>query len=251
MSVEALAVVLHHSKATGTAKLVLIGIANQDGDGGSFPKAATLAKYANVHPRRIPETLQRLVDLGELRIHEREGGGRNLPEHLRPNMYEILVTCPEGCDRTKQHREYDEDGDLVTYSRAQKGPVPKDRKGSKQAVDNSRLPSAENSTSAAGSTTPSAAGSTTKNHPYQPSLEPRLAHAVVSPAAEAQLVTCLACGHPKPIPRGRYCSSCAAAGLDSPILNCAIEGCDITGRRRFPGQQYILCSEHKTEARQA
>lgn len=244
MSVEALAVVLHHSKATGTAKLVLIGIANQEGDAGSFPKAATLAKYANVHPRRIPATLQRLVELGEIRIHEREGGSRRLPDHLRPNVYEILVTCPEGCDRTTQHRERDEDGELITYSRAQKGPVPKERKAARKAalaaVDNSRLPSAEISTSAE--------TSTTKNHTYEPNSESAgLALVSTSPADDERRVICQSCGQIRTIARGRYCSPCTGSGLDSPIINCAIEGCEITARRRYAGQQSMICSDHQDE----
>lgn len=250
MSIESLAIALHHSKARGTAKLVLLGIANQDGDGGSFPKAATLAKYANVHPRRIPAAVQQLVDLGEIRVSYQDGGRRSLPDHLRPNVYEILLQCPPGCDRTKQHRERDEAGEIITYSRAQKGPRPKYGR----PVDNPAVPSDGNSTSAenstgpsdGNSTSPSAENSTTKNHPVEPSLEPGgLRFGSTSPETEERRVVCLACGQLKPIARGKYCSSCTAAGLDSPILNCGIEGCGITGRRRFPGQQYILCPEHR------
>lgn len=256
MSIESLAIALHHSKAAGTVKLVLLGIANQDSDGGSFPKAATLAKYANVHPRRIPAALNKLVELGEIRIHERAGGTRNLPDHLRPNMYEITLECPPGCDRSKQHRERDADGELITYSRAQKGPKPRDRSRAAKPVDNSPLPGDANSTSAADSTTPgaadsttpSAAGSTTKNHYLEPDLEPSGLALVSTSPGDGRVVICQACGNKKPILRGRYCSACTAAGLDSPIINCSIEGCDVVGRRRFPGQQYMLCPDHKQES---
>lgn len=242
MSAESFAIVLNHSRARGTAKLVLIGIANHQSDGGAFPKIATLARYANVHPRRVTAAIQQLVDLGELRVMYREGGTRNLPDHLRPNVYEVLLTCPEDCDGSYQHRTGKQ------YSRAQKG--------AKLPVDNSAVPSDGNSTSAENSTTPSDAAVTTpsdaavttKNHYLEPDLEPdQLALVSTSPETDERRVICLACGQLKPIARGRYCSSCTAAGLDSPILNCAIEGCEITGRRKFPGQQYILCPEHRHE----
>lgn len=104
MSVESLAIVLHHSRARGTAKLVLIGIANHDGDGGAWPSVATLAKYANVHPRKVREALGRLRDLGELIVLTQQGGMADHDDALRPNLYRLVVCCPGECDRTPQHR---------------------------------------------------------------------------------------------------------------------------------------------------
>lgn len=104
MSVEALSVVLHHSRATGTDKLVLIGIANHDGDGGAWPAVATLSRYANVHERNVQRSLARLVQLGELVRHGQTGGLPGTPAHERPTLYEIAVTCPPGCDGSKNHR---------------------------------------------------------------------------------------------------------------------------------------------------
>jgi hypothetical protein len=104
VSVEAITVVLHHSHARGTAKLVLIGIANHDGDGGSWPKVATLARYAAVNTRSVQRAIGDLVESGELAVHSQDGGTRQTPAHLRPNRYEILVACPAECDRTAYHR---------------------------------------------------------------------------------------------------------------------------------------------------
>lgn len=104
MSVESLAVVLHHSKASGTDKLVLIGIANHDGDGGAWPSVGTLAKYANVSPRSVNRSLDKLRELGEVIVYLQAGGTRHTADHKRPNRYEVLVKCPEGCDRTSAHR---------------------------------------------------------------------------------------------------------------------------------------------------
>lgn len=122
MSVESLALVLHHSRAKGTAKVVLIGIANHDGDGGAWPYVETLASYANVSVRAAQDALATLAEcpepdpelgcrhkvthLGEVRRYIHGGGARDWhrPDTERPNRYEVLVTCPEGCDGSKHHK---------------------------------------------------------------------------------------------------------------------------------------------------
>jgi hypothetical protein len=105
MSVEALSLVLHHSRAKGTAKLVAIGIANHAGDGGAWPTLATLARYANVSPRNVRQGIARLVALGEIRVDVQNGGTHDQPDHRRPNRYTILLACPAWCDHTSQHRD--------------------------------------------------------------------------------------------------------------------------------------------------
>jgi hypothetical protein len=105
VSVEALAVVLHHSKAKGTHKLVLLGIANHAGDGGAWPTIETLAHYANVEPRSVQKALQRLVSMGEVRIHRQAGGTYDMDDYRRPNRFDVLVECPPSCDRSMQHRD--------------------------------------------------------------------------------------------------------------------------------------------------
>ncbi len=105
MSVEHLAVVLHHSQAKGTDKLVLLGIANHQGDGGSWPSVRTLSKYANVTARQVQKSLAKLQSMGEVRVHLQAGGGRDLDDTRRPNRYDVLVECPGHCDRTPAHRD--------------------------------------------------------------------------------------------------------------------------------------------------
>lgn len=105
MSVEALAVVLHHSKAKGTAKLVLLGIANHQGDGGAWPSRATLAKYANVSESQVKRALQTLRGMGELVVHVQQGGLPGDEDYTRPNRYDVQVSCPPWCDRTTNHRD--------------------------------------------------------------------------------------------------------------------------------------------------
>lgn len=104
MSIEAMSLVLHHSAASGADKLVLLGIANHEGDGGAWPSVATLARYANVTPRSVQRSLGRLVDLGELTIEHNRGGTNDRADYLRPNLYRVQVACPAECDRTAQHR---------------------------------------------------------------------------------------------------------------------------------------------------
>lgn len=161
MSIESVSIALHHSRASGSAKLVLIGIANHDGDGGSFPKIATLAKYANIHPRNVVKCLNTLGALGEIIIHQNAGGTLKTPDSIRPNLYEFILACPEDCDRSKNHRL---DGEKL--GRNYKGQyVP-------QAVENTPEDLVtETPPSGAGVTTPSGAGVTTKNHQVEPSIE--------------------------------------------------------------------------------
>lgn len=88
MSVETIALVLNHSKATGRAKLVLIGIANHQGDQGSWPSIATLARYANASERSVKRDLKDLVDLGELRI---EVNAAPVGGQYKTNLYWVTV----------------------------------------------------------------------------------------------------------------------------------------------------------------
>jgi hypothetical protein len=104
VSIESLAICLNHSKATGTDKVVLLGIANHDGDGGAYPSVATLARYANVSERTVQRSIQTLTELGELRVELNAGGSAKQRSDRRPNRYYVLVSCPTGCDKTSQHR---------------------------------------------------------------------------------------------------------------------------------------------------
>ena len=51
MSIESVAQALKPRSLTATQKLVLIGIANHDGDGGAWPSMTTLAGYAECSER--------------------------------------------------------------------------------------------------------------------------------------------------------------------------------------------------------
>jgi len=101
MSAEAVTVVLHHSKAEGTAKLILWGIANHHSDQGAWPSVATLAKYAAVSERRVQQVIRDLVNLGEISIEEQGGFGTS---QYKTNRYFILIGCPVDCDGSLNHK---------------------------------------------------------------------------------------------------------------------------------------------------
>ena len=105
MSAEAMSAVLHHSPATGTAKVVLLAIAwhtNDNPELGCYPSQETLAKYANTSTRTVRRALNELEAMGEIEI-TRHGGVAfgSSPS----NRYFIRTNCPEWCDNTLWHRD--------------------------------------------------------------------------------------------------------------------------------------------------
>lgn len=98
MSVEHLAAVLHHAKTSGSKKLLMLGIANHEGDGGAWPAISTLARYACIHPRNVQRALQELEAEGLIVVVHRGG---------RSNVYRTVAPCPDDCDRSPQHKRID------------------------------------------------------------------------------------------------------------------------------------------------
>lgn len=99
-----MAIALHHSKASGASLVVLLGIANHEGDGGSWPSVGTLAKYAKVTPRAVQKAIGHLEALGEIRRYVQAGGDHRVAPHARPNRYDVTLRCPITCDRTTKHK---------------------------------------------------------------------------------------------------------------------------------------------------
>ena len=102
MSVEAITVVLNHSRARGSEKLVLIGIANHHGDHGAWPSVETLTRYTNLSERRVQQTLVKLAELGELLIEK--GGGAGVGKY-KTNKYWITLKCPANCGGFPNHSQ--------------------------------------------------------------------------------------------------------------------------------------------------
>ena len=104
MSIEALSMVLNHSKARGAAKIVLLGIANHlgpDAHEGAWPSQERLAAYANVSDRGVRKAVTNLIELGELRVAVADGHSR---DQYKPNRYWITLECPPDCDGSMWHR---------------------------------------------------------------------------------------------------------------------------------------------------
>jgi hypothetical protein len=105
MSIEAISAVLSHSKAKGTVKLVLMGIAwhtGEDYERGAYPSQKTLASYANCSERQVRRALVELHESAEIEMLHHGGAGFNAER--RSNRYWIRIDCPEECDNTLQHR---------------------------------------------------------------------------------------------------------------------------------------------------
>jgi hypothetical protein len=90
MSIEAVSLVLNQSRATGRAKLVLLGIANHLGDQGAWPSISTLARYANASERSVKRDIQELVQLGELKVEMQNAPTR---QQYKTNLYWITIVA--------------------------------------------------------------------------------------------------------------------------------------------------------------
>lgn len=101
MSVEAMTLVLHHSKASGAAQMILMGIANHQGDGGAWPSIATLAKYGKVSERRVQQIVRELEEIGELVVYQNAGGKTSTGA---TNLYQVVLSCPDDCDGSMNHK---------------------------------------------------------------------------------------------------------------------------------------------------
>lgn len=102
-----MAAVLHHSRAKGTTKLILLGIANHDGDGGAWPTIETLARYGNCSRTKVKQAIHDLIALGELKVDLQGGGNNDTRADRRPNRYTVLLSCPGTCDGSTRHRHTD------------------------------------------------------------------------------------------------------------------------------------------------
>lgn len=162
MSFEHVAIAMNHSRATGSAKLVLVGIAshaNQDGD--AFPSMATLARYAGMSGwdavpeddskearakarakresarRAVQRAICQLEELGELSRDVNAGGTRKVPEHMKPNLYTVTLVCPPECDHTPQHGKRPDVAAAILAGVRETAPEPVDNSPADPAVEQS------------------------------------------------------------------------------------------------------------------
>ena len=102
MSVESMANVLKNVDGgiPPAAKLILIGIANHEGDGGSWPSMATLARYAMVTQRRARELVRLLEERGYITREVQHGGTVKTVGGQRPNLYRVVFSPAHPVDNT-------------------------------------------------------------------------------------------------------------------------------------------------------
>jgi Helix-turn-helix domain len=102
MSYEAVAAAIHHSKASTSAKLVLVTIAHYEGEQGAWPSQTTLANMTGLSTRSVRRAISELAELNELDVIHDAGAGYGA---RKSNRYFVIVQCPEGCDSTIAHKQ--------------------------------------------------------------------------------------------------------------------------------------------------
>lgn len=106
MSISALALTLYHSQASYSNRLVLIAIANFEGEHGAYPSIDTIGRLAGgLNRRTVQRSIDALIAMGELtEIHR----------NSKTNLYRIALRCPDDCDRSPNHRKLDGGGVQTT-----------------------------------------------------------------------------------------------------------------------------------------
>lgn len=89
MTIQTMQAVWKHSQAEGRARVVLLAIADHQGEIGAWPSIATLARMANASERSVQRDIQKLVELGELEVKVQAAPSNS---QYRANLY--WVTLP-------------------------------------------------------------------------------------------------------------------------------------------------------------
>ena len=81
--------VWRHSKADGRARLVLLAIADHQGEIGAWPSIQTLSRMVNASERSVQRDIQYLQNIGELRVEV-----QNAPTQAqyKSNLYWVTVS---------------------------------------------------------------------------------------------------------------------------------------------------------------
>jgi len=89
VSIEIMNAVWKNSKADGRARLVLLAIADHQGEIGAWPSISTLAKMVNSSERSVQRDIQHLQAIGELRVEVQNAPTKT---QYKSNLY--WVTLP-------------------------------------------------------------------------------------------------------------------------------------------------------------
>lgn len=88
MSIEVSNAVWRTSQSVGRARLVLLAIADHQGEIGAWPSIETLAKMVNASERSVQRDINELIQLGELIKHEQAAPSRG---QYKANLYWVKL----------------------------------------------------------------------------------------------------------------------------------------------------------------
>jgi len=98
MSIEISNAVWRESKSSGRARLVLLAIADHQGEIGAWPSIETIAKMVNSSERSVQRDIQELVTLGELEVHVQKAPSRG---QYKSNLYWVILPSLSGVTKTR------------------------------------------------------------------------------------------------------------------------------------------------------
>ena len=84
MSLRVMSAVWRESKAAGRARLVLLAIADHQGEIGAWPSISTIATMVNSSERSVKRDIQALQEMGELDVHLQQAPSRG---QYKTNLY--------------------------------------------------------------------------------------------------------------------------------------------------------------------
>jgi hypothetical protein len=132
MSIQIMNAVWRESKSKGRARLVLLSIADHQGELGAWPSIETLAKMVNSSPRSVQRDIQDLIEMGELVVEFRSAptygpykANRyfvNLPG-VTDGVSEVTKTASEVTDLDSEVTDLDSEvtaGGVLTLNRTLK-----------------------------------------------------------------------------------------------------------------------------------
>jgi hypothetical protein len=88
MSIDVMTAVWRHSQSQGRARLVLLAIADHQGEIGAWPSIATLASMVNASERSVQRDIKELVELGELHVEVQSAPSRG---QYKSNLYWVML----------------------------------------------------------------------------------------------------------------------------------------------------------------
>jgi len=102
MSIEISNAVWRTSQSVGRARLVLLAIADHQGEIGAWPSIETLAKMVNASERSVQRDIAELVELGELIKHEQAAPSRG---QYKSNLYWVNLPTISHQTQDKYQRQ--------------------------------------------------------------------------------------------------------------------------------------------------